>query len=540
MKSIIASFILLVLSLITYGQNNEYSKLDSLFTILQENDRFFGSVAVSQGGKIIYSKALGYADLKTKTANNKETKFRIGSISKTFTATLIMKAVELGHLNLDDSIDNYFPRVQNAKEITVRHLLNHRSGISNFTDRNYMNWHTVPITQAALLDTILTKGIDFEPNTDYAYSNSNYVLLTFILEKAFDKAYDQILQQYILDPLKLDNTNYGSVINPIENEAISYYMGSEWNEHSQDDMSIPLGAGGIVSTPIDLCRFIEGLFKGQLISHESLEQMKPVGDQSYGFALYGTPFVDKNGWGHGGNIDAFASNVIYFEESDLSIAMSCNGSNYGSHDVEVAVLSEIFDQPYTLPSFEFVELMSEDLDQYLGTYVTDELPMDMTVTKEGNTLYLGVTGQSASALTAKGDHKFEVTKYGVKMTFIPEEGRLHFEQQGMAFDLVLQSMEDKAEEVTTTTQAVEPISKNELEQYVGTYKSDELPIDLTIKIDGDKLIGQGDGQPSFSLIAQGEHTYGNEEIGLVITFAPDENKMNLNQSGAAFEMVLKE
>jgi len=379
MKPLITTLVFLITSFTSYGQNSDFAKLDSFFAVLEDHDRFYGSVAVSRGSDIIYSKAIGHAELDGKTSNNENTKFRIGSISKTFTATLIMRAVELGKIGLDDTIESFCPGIQNAYKITVRQLLNHRSGIANFTDRNYAKWHTRPISQIALLDTIISKGIDFEPNADYAYSNSNYVLLTFILEQLFDMSYDQILDKYIVKPLSLANTYYGGQIDINNNEAKSYYMDSEWEENSQDNMSIPLGAGGIVSNPMDLCRFIQGLFDGKLISPKSLEQMKPVGDDSYGFAIYGSSFDTNTGWGHEGAIDAFTSNLTYFEESDLSIALSCNGSNYGIHDVESAILSELFGQPYDLPSFDFVELASVDLDQYLGTYVTDQFPLDMNV-----------------------------------------------------------------------------------------------------------------------------------------------------------------
>ena len=537
MKYLITTVTFLFASLIGFTQNTDFAKLDSFLNILEKNNRYFGSIAVAHGNEIIYNRSMGYADLENKVLNNKNTKFRIGSISKTFTATLLMKAVELDKVSLDATIDTYFTGIQNADDIAIRHLLNHRSGIANFTDRNYVNWHTEPITQAALLDTIITKGIDFEPNTDYAYSNSNYVLLTFILEKVFNKPYDQILEEYIVQPLALKNTNYGGPIDAHENEAKSYTMNSKWEEHSQDDMSIPLGAGGIVSTPSDLCLFIQGLFDGKLITPESLNQMKPSGDDSYGFALYETPFNERSGWGHGGNIDAFASNLIHFEESDISIALSCNGSNFGSHDVEIAILSEVFGHSYDLPSFDFVELTSEDLDPYLGTYVTEELPMDMIITKDGNTLFLEATGQSASALTAEGNHKFSLMKYGVKMAFNPEENTLHFEQQGYAFDLVKQSEASVGGIEEKTTSSV--VASNNLDQYLGTYTSDLLPIDLTISKDENKLVGQGEGQPSFTLKAEGEHTYSNKQIGLTITFVPGENKMNFVQGGKAFEMVLK-
>ena len=533
------TFTCFIFSLLTYAQNTDFTKLDSLFTILEENNRFFGSVAVSQGNEIIYTKAIGFADLDAKVANDKDTKFRIGSISKTFTATLLMKAIELGKVNLDDTIDTYFPGIINADQITVRHLLNHRSGIANFTDRNYMNWHTESITQAALLDTIITKGIDFKPDEDFTYSNSNYVLLTFILEKIFDEPYEQILDEHIVKALGLANTKYGSAINVSENEAKSYHMKSDWKEHSQDDMSIPLGAGGIVSTPSDLCLFIKALFNGKLISSASLDQMKPVGDAWYGFALYGTPFHNNKGWGHGGNIDAFASNLIYFEESDISIALSCNGSNYGSHDVEIAILSELFGKAYDLPSFDFVELDSEELDQYLGTYVTDELPMDMIVTKEENTLYLEATGQSASALTAEGNHKFSILKYGVKMTFVPEQNKLHFEQQGMAFELERKTAEPSEAFVSEQSNPDTPAASSDLDQFVGTYVTDEIPIDITISQDLNTLYIQVPGQTPGALKAEGDDKFSIEEYGVKIQFVPGGEVMLFEQQGMAFEFVKK-
>lgn len=534
MKSTITIFALIFGSLFGFSQNGQYAKLDSFFKVLEDKDRFFGSVAASKGGEIVYSRGLGYAELTPKTANTTETKFRIGSISKTFTATLIMKGVELGKINLDDKIDRYFPTIQNGDEITVRYLLNHRSGITSFTDRSYFNWFTKPITKDALLDTIINKGLDFEPNADYAYSNSNYVLLTFILEDAFGKPFDKLLDKYIVKPLKLKNTGYGAAINTSKNEARSYRMGTEWEVEPEGHLSIPLGAGGIVSTPTDLCIFARALFNGQIVSAESVEQMKPVGDEEYGFAMYGTDFANTKGLGHGGNIDAFSSNLIYFEEEDICVAVSCNGSNFGTHDVGLAVMSELFGEEYKIPSFEFLQLSSEELQQYVGVYECDDLGMDFTVSTDGDTLFVKIPRQSPSDLEAKGDHEFAITQYGVKIKFDPEERTMHFEQQGMTFLFT----EKDPNTVEAATPVIEQKSED-LDKYLGTYSCDELPIDLTISKEENKLIAQGDGQPSFTLLAEGDHVYSNREIGLTITFFPEESKMQFKQGGAAFEMVSK-
>jgi hypothetical protein len=300
-------------------------------------------------------------------------------------------------------------------------------------------------------------------------------------------------------------------------------------------MSIPLGAGGIVSTAEDLILFAKALFSGKLVSPESLEQMKPIDDKSYGFALEQQKFEDIIGLGHGGDIDAFTSVFAYFEEEDVSFALISNGVNYGKHDIATAVLSEIMEKPYDFPTFQTVELSSEALDAYLGTYETEELAMDFVISKEENKLYLGITGQAPGLLSAEGNHKFSIIKYGVKVTFTPDENKMRFQQNGMTFDLKLK-MEAKAEEVKT----VSDNSNEDLSQYLGTYESDELPIDLTISKEGGKLMGQGTGQSAFELLLESNHTFYNDEIGLTITFIPEDKKLHFEQGGMEFEMKLGE
>jgi|GEM_PF-31085 len=543
MKSVITTIVLLLAFNFANAQNTEHTKLDNFFSILEENDRFHGSVAVSQNGEIIYSKAIGYADIETNASNNTETKFRVGSISKTFTAALIMKAVELNKIGLDATINRYFPTVENADKITIRHLLNHRSGINNFTDKEYLSWYTKPATRANLLDEIMARGNGFEPDTDHSYSNSNYVLLTFILEDVFGKPYPQLLEEYIVNPLGLENTAYGKKINPTLNEANSYQLETEWDIEPETHMSIPLGAGGIISTPTDLCLFIDALFDGKIVSTQYVEQMKPVENEEYGFALYDIDFDDETGLGHGGAIDAFTSTLAYFKEDDLSIAITCNGSNYGKHDIAIAVLNEVFGRPYELPTFEFVELSSNELDQYLGVYECDKLPMDITISKDENQLLLKVTGQTPSVLNAEGDHKFSIMQYGVKVEFIPSEKKMLLEQEGMKFDFEIKQPDenvDLSNETATQASQVVELSSKDLNQYLGVYTSDQLPIDITFTKEGKTLISQATGQSAFPLEAVGNHVFTRKQSGIKVTFYPDKHKVILQQNGMEFELGLKQ
>ena len=438
LKSIVTCLGLLFMVNVGFGQHSDFSKLDSVFTALEQHDKFFGSVAISQAGERTYVNSLGYADIDGDVLNTEETKFRIGSISKTFTAVMIMKAVENKEINLDDSINEYSPNITNSDKITIRHLLNHRSGIYNFTDDEaYFDWNTVAISKHDLLDTIIQKGVDFDPDSEMSYSNSNYVLLTWILEEVSGKSYAHLLEEIIVQPLGLMNTKVGAKIDQSNTEAFSYEKTTQWEKSSETDSSVPLGAGSLISTPSDLCLFIEGLFHDKLISRKSRETMKPVGEDWYGLGIFTTPFNQRKGIGHSGGIDAFSSSLAYFEEEEVCFALTSNGTDYKNNDIAIAVLSHVFDRPYDVPVFtESVVLSSADLDQYLGTYVSDQLPIDLKIYKKDKVLYAQGTGQPAFVLSSEGNHVFTCQKTGLKLKFSVKDKSMVLEQGGGKFTLV--------------------------------------------------------------------------------------------------------
>ncbi len=414
----------------TYSQSFDVQKLDSLFAVLQHNDKFMGSVALAKNGKIIYANTVGFADVQHRVKADRDTKYRIGSISKTFTAVLILKAVEQGKLKLDQNIAQFFPKIPHANEITVNQLLHHRSGIHNFTaDEDYLNWNTIPKTRKQMLAIIAEGGSDFTPGTKFEYSNSNYVLLTYILEEVFNKPYAKLLQQYIAQPVGLENTYLGGAINTADHESKSYkYMGA-WKVQPETDSSIPLGAGGIVSTPTDLIKFSEALFEGDLLTPEQLKQMKTFKD-GYGMGLIKVPFYDKIGYGHTGGIDGFSSVFAYFPDQHIAYALISNGTNYSINKISIAVLSAVYDKPYSIPQFSNYAVSAEDLDKYLGVYASAQIPLKITITKKGNTLIAQGTGQPAFPLTPTAENKFEFSRAGVVLKFNPEENTMQLKQGG--------------------------------------------------------------------------------------------------------------
>jgi len=367
MKKIITTLVLLILvSISGFSQKFDSAKLDSLFDALQTNDRFMGSIALSENGETIYVKAIGYEDAEAHKKADANTKYRVGSITKMFTSTLVFKAVEEKKLQLDQTIDAYFPDIENANTITIGNLMNHRSGIFNFTSNaDYTSWDTEQKTKEELLNIIKKGGSVFEPNSKAEYSNSNYVLLTFILEDAFKKPYTELVKEEITDPLGLKNTYVGGTIDSASNEAQSYSYSSGWEKKTETDMSIPLGAGAIVATPTDLNFFVEALFAGQLISQESLNQMKTISDGN-GMGIFQVPFHDKKGYGHNGGIDGFTSALAYFPSDKISVALTSNGGRYNNNDIIIAALSSFYGEPFEISSFKTIPMFSNMLKQGFG------------------------------------------------------------------------------------------------------------------------------------------------------------------------------
>jgi len=417
-----------------YSQSVDIAKLDSFFQALETNNKFMGSVALSQNGKLIYKKSIGFSDVETQAKPNENTKYRIGSITKTFTTVLVFKAIEEKKLKLTDKIDAYFPTIKNAQKITIENLLHHRSGIHSFTDNeDYLIWNTQAKTEKELTEIIVKGGSDFEPDSKAQYSNSNFVLLTFILQKVNKKDYAKILEENIIKPISLKNTSVGKKISLTNNECNSYKFAGNWIKEAETDMSVPLGAGAIVSTPGDLTKFADALFNGKLISSESVEQMKTIKD-NYGMGLFKIPFYDKTGFGHTGGIDGFSSVFSYFPEDKIGFALTSNGTNYNNNNISIAVLSCIYNRPYEIPDFKIFEVTTADLDKYLGVYSSNDIPLKITITKNDKTLIAQATGQSAFGLEAIEKDKFKFDQAGVIMEFNPTDKKMTLKQGGGTYN----------------------------------------------------------------------------------------------------------
>lgn len=428
--------VLMFLKITAFSQEFDKGKLNSYFDALRENDKFMGSVAVSRNGEVIFSRSVGFADVEKQQVADTDSRYRIGSISKTFTSVMVMKAAEKGKLTLEETIDKYFPDLPNAEKITVSDLLYHRSGIHSFTDNSdYLSWCTQPKTRNELEEIIVSGGSDFEPGSKMAYSNSNYVLLSIMLENIHKKPYDKLLRKQITRPARLKSTYYGGKTDPEKNECYSYKVEEGWKAEAETDMSVPLGAGAIVSTPADLVKFIEALFSGKLVSSQSLERMTTLKD-NFGLGLIRLPFHERYAFGHTGGIDGFQSIVSWFPDDKVAFAMVTNGVATNMNNISIAVLSAVFGKPYEIPDFKVFEVDPEMLDQYAGVYSSEQLPVKITVSRENGKLKAQGSGQPAFYPEATAKDEFSLEQAGIVMIFQPAEKKMILKQGGGTFTFI--------------------------------------------------------------------------------------------------------
>ncbi|MDR2897882.1 MAG: beta-lactamase family protein [Spirochaetaceae bacterium] len=324
------------------------AKTDRLLSGFEENESLFGSILIKKDGEILYQKTLGYRDIVDGNpiyADN-QTKYRIGSITKTYTSAMIHKAIEAKLLRHDTTLDTFFPLIQNAEKITIQDMLYHRSGLYNITSIRFSNtqdmeqMYTSRHTRDDLLEMIYSLK-HRRPNTRTEYSNTNYVLLGFILEDLYQKPYQDLVKEMITDVIGLNNTSYAETITSENNESRSFSFTDEkgYSPSMEANLSWAGGAGSLISTTEDLALFYEALFNGTLLTKDSLEHMTalkyelraPKYELSrkviLGMGIWEVTFNGNRMFHHGGYIDDCSSIVLYDPNEKVTIVFIVNGSS---------------------------------------------------------------------------------------------------------------------------------------------------------------------------------------------------------------------
>lgn len=395
-------------------------KIDSLLSYFNANNKFMGSVAIQKEDKVILKQAYGYASVEGNIKANTQTKYKIGSVTKMFTSAVIFQLIEEGKLSLDTKLSKYFPEIKNADAITIKNMLNHTSGIFNFTnDESFGLYMKNKETQKAMAGRIAAFDAAFQPGTKAEYSNSNYLLLGYIIEKITGKPYKDMVEKRIVKKLGLKNTTYFSAIEPQQNEAYSYtFNGDNWIREEEWNESVAGAAGALQSTPEDLTAFVYALFEGKIISQKSLDEML-IMDFGYGKGIFIFPFGERQFYGHTGGIEEFTSVLSYYPDEKVALAFLINGSNYNYNEIIIGILRLYYNMPYSFPNFKTIQVAPEILKSYEGIYASEEFPLKITVKhhKEDNQLIAQATGQGPIPLNSVSETEFTCDPAGINITF---------------------------------------------------------------------------------------------------------------------------
>lgn len=299
---------------------------------LEGEGRFMGSVLVAQGGNLLLKEGFGSADIESGIRNTPNHQYRIGSLTKQFTAAAVLLLQEEGLLNVQEPISTYLPDYPNGDNITIHQLLIHTAGIPNYEQRRDLPQVVQsPISLDDLISSFSDQPLQFAPGQQYSYSSSGYILLTKIIEVVSGMTYEDYIQEKILNPAGMFNSGYDYLDPSVSNPSVGYMMTQRGSQRAiLTDASWPSGAGALYSTLDDLYRWDQVLYQDDILSADSIEMMHtPWVDTgqgaSYGYGWDIGTTVGHQSIAHGGGIFGFASYMLRFPNDDAVIIVLSNG-----------------------------------------------------------------------------------------------------------------------------------------------------------------------------------------------------------------------
>lgn len=384
MKPLKKALLLALLPLHLFAQNIAL-QADSLLSAFHQQDLFTGTVLIAQKGNPVFSKSYGKANRKQKISNTATTTFRIGSISKSFTAVIILQLQEEGLLQTSDLLSKYFPKFPNADSITIAHLLSNTSGIKDFIDiKGLYPWFQFK-NYKEIIPHISKEPLLFRPGKQFNYSSSNFLLLCAISEQVSGKKYEQLLKEKIFKKLDMRNTGIDDPNRKDANKAIGYEASITdfYVPSSSINIGILAGAGGMYSTAPDLLKFMSGLTRHQLLNTANTKLLFTPNKGNYGFGWEITTLNNQQIIGHSGAIDGFKANLLYFPASETTIAVLSNYADIQSFELYEGLKRMAVKLPFDLPQpHTFIAISEQDLSRYVGEYrINEDIKLNLYLNK---------------------------------------------------------------------------------------------------------------------------------------------------------------
>ncbi|HEX8846026.1 MAG TPA: serine hydrolase [Pyrinomonadaceae bacterium] len=393
----------------TAQSNRELTaRVDEYLNALVKQNRFSGAVLLARDGQVLLSKGYGMANLEAEVPNTSQTKFRLGSVTKQFTAAAILILQEKGKLSVQDSICKYVENCpQSWQPVTIHHLLTHTSGIPNMTSfPDFRKVKMFPSTPLEAIATFKDKPLEFAPGERFNYSNSGYILLGYVIERASGKPYADFLRENVFQPLGMKNTDYDVNDAIIKNRASGYSRGASGLVNADYiNMTVPYAAGALYSTVEDLYLWDRALYTEKLVSKKSLGAMNTPFKEGYGYGVGINEVFGLKSIVHGGGIEGFSTFLARFTDNDATVIVLSNIDAANTGLVARRLIAMLFSDRVSPATI--IKVSPEVLKQYEGRYqLADNTPTE-DVSVEGDHLKVMVSGsQDAVNLLPVGKDEF--------------------------------------------------------------------------------------------------------------------------------------
>jgi CubicO group peptidase (beta-lactamase class C family) len=410
--------ILFLLAALTLAAQTPIQNAMAYMAATAKDNAFMGTVLVAKDGKVLFSNGYGFANLEHNVPNTPDTKFRLGSLTKQFTAVAILQLEEQGKLKVTDPACNYLPNCPATwRPITIHHLATHTSGLFNFTeDPDHDRTTVLPSPPAKSLEKIRDKPLRFDPGTKFEYSNSGYVALALVIEKASGETYAGYMQKHIFTPAGMQNSGHDDHTPILPNRATGYQGAGKSLRHAPyHDMTIPIGAGDLYSTVQDLLLWDQALRTDVLL--KSRAKLFTPEKENYAYGWEVTRLFNRPIHTHDGGINGFSTIILRFPGDNLvSIVLSNNASPVTGkigRGLAAIFLGEKFDIPKIRSA---ITLPAESLDRYLGKFALAPTAI-MSITREGSQLFTQLTGQGKIEIYPESPDTFFPKVVDASITF---------------------------------------------------------------------------------------------------------------------------
>ncbi|MEZ0472875.1 serine hydrolase [Luteimonas salinilitoris] len=508
------------------------------------------AVLVARGDEVLYRAACGRASLELDVPLAPEQMFRIGSLTKQFSAAAVLKLAEDGRLALEDPLTKFVPGYPGGDAVTVAMLLDHTSGIRSYTDIPGMMEGPVRLdmTTAKLVDTFKEETPDFAPGAGWHYNNSGYVLVGAVIEAASGMPWHAYLHQALLEPLGLAHTAYGNAADGVIPGHVTGYTrnGERWAAANLLSMTQPHAAGALVSTVDDLLRWNHALHEGRVLRPDSYRKMvTPAGkaaENDYGYGIVAGTLRGEPALQHGGGIFGFSSYLLYLPDSDVTVAVLYNADAgrpgmLGTGALSRVLAAHAIGKPY--PDKTAIQVDAAALREYEGVYRIDENAARVLRVSDGR-LTSQRTGGLAHALIPVAPDTFLFGEGLSRMVLErDEDGRVRamrfFPEDEGDGEVAVRSDEPLPAE----REAVQ-LPREALERLTGRYSYQGMT--LTILLEDGTPKAQLAGQPAFEIFAESPSRFFLKVVEAALEFAPAIGRTEtatLHQGGTvmAFERI---